>query len=68
MGTGSVHGGTSTTVDMHRAPDHVAVHRVGGHPTAGPISGLQHEHVRAGLLEPEGGGEAGDARAETVTS
>ncbi len=53
---------------MHRAPDHVAVHRVGGHPTAGPISGLQHEHVRAGLLEPEGGGEAGDARAETVTS
>jgi len=46
---------------MHRAPDHVTVHRVGGHPIAGPISGLQHEDVCAGLLEPEGGGEAGDA-------
>ena len=45
---------------MHRAPDHVTVHRVGRHPAAGPVGGFQHEDVRAGLLEPEGGGEASD--------
>ena len=61
---GSVHGGTSTTVDMHRAPDHVTVHRVDRHPTAGPVGGFQHEDVRAGLREPEGGGEASDASAD----
>ena len=64
MGTGSVHGGTSTTVDMHRAPDHVAVHCVGRQPAAGPVDAFQHEDVRAGLLEPEGGGEASDASAD----
>jgi len=60
LGTGSVHGRTSTTVDMHRTPDHVTVHRVGRHPAAGPVGGFQHEDVRAGLLKPKGGGEASD--------
>jgi len=34
---------------------------------AGPVGGFQHEDVRAGLLEPEGGGEASDPGTSTTT-